>query len=138
MNEEITVYYKTGCSSCRKALAFFSEQHLPVKEVNVKAETIPSSVLLSILKQSENGFLDLLKGNIDDEHLRKFEEMTTMDFIDFITKNPENQSLLRTPIIIQGNGEKKVNIGYQAEEIRMFLPLEVKHKMLAEIYSHAI
>lgn len=134
MDENITVYLKPSCSSCRKAIQFFSDNGIPIKQVSLKSDHITSSLLFSLLKLTENGVWDILKRNLKEEEVKMFEEMSTMEFITFITSSFENQLYLRAPLIIQGNAEKKVNIGFNDDEIRTFLPAQTKHEILKELY----
>ncbi|MGL6057393.1 MAG: ArsC/Spx/MgsR family protein, partial [Culicoidibacterales bacterium] len=75
-----------------------------------------------ILERTENGTEDIIsrrskvimEGNID------IESMSLNTLIEFVQENP---SVLRRPIIID---DKRLQVGYNDEEIRTFVPRELR------------
>ena len=75
-----------------------------------------------MLIHSENGFEDIIstrskyimENNIDIENM-KFSELEKLII--------ENPSILRRPIIVEDN---KLQVGYNEEEIRVFIPKEIR------------
>lgn len=77
--------------------------------------------LLKVLEETNRGFTDLLKhyerlGEEDRLNLSLLEKMTVNEALDFLKVH---SNLIRTPVIIEGD---KTCIGYNPEQIRMFLP----------------
>ncbi|OJG77533.1 hypothetical protein RV10_GL002367 [Enterococcus pallens] len=60
---------------------------------------------------------DLIKRTVDSSH---FDDMTLTQALDSLIKDP---SPLRTPILFDG---KKMELGFHEEEIRCFIPHELR------------
>ena len=114
----VTLYISPSCASCRKAKAWFDEHHIPYKERNILSEKLTLDEIKNILHFTEEGTDEIISSksktfqklniNIDSLSLR---ELYTI-----IEENPE---LLRRPLILD---EKRLQVGYNEEEIRSFLP----------------
>lgn len=84
---------------------------------------------MQVLRMTENGTEDIistrsrtfqnLKINLDD--------LSIDQLIDLVEKNP---SLLRRPIIME---DRRLQVGYNEDEIRRFLPRKVRRLELEEI-----
>ena len=123
----VIIYTTPSCASCRKAKAWLDEHKIPYIEKNIFAFPITKEDIRLILKNTENGFEDIIstrskyivENNIDIENM-KFSELEQL-----IIDNP---SILRRPIIVDDN---KLQVGYNEEEIRVFIPKELR-KLLME------
>lgn len=120
----IKVYTTPSCSSCRKAKKFFEEENIPYLEKNIFVSDLNETELKDILVKSENGTDDIIskrskiikEGNVDVDN------MSINQLIQFIRQNP---SVLKRPIMVDDN---KIQVGYDKEEIRVFIPHERRVK----------
>ena len=121
----LTVYTSPSCSSCRKAKEFLKEQDIPYTEKNIFVNVLNENELKDILTKTENGTEDIIskKSKIIKENKTDINNMTIKELIAFIRENP---SVLKRPIIVD---ETKLQVGYNSEEIRVFIPHE---KRMAE------
>lgn len=124
----VDLYVSPSCTSCRKAKAWLEKHNIPYKERNIFSEPLTKRELLQILRMTENGTEEIistrsrafqqLKINLDDLSIDKL--------LDLLEKNP---SLLRRPIIMD---DRRLQVGYNEDEIRRFLPRKVRRLELAE------
>ena len=121
----LTVYTSPSCSSCRKAKEFLKEQDIPYTEKNIFVNVLNENELKDILTKTENGTEDIIskKSKIIKENKADINNMTIKELIAFIRENP---SVLKRPIMVD---ETKLQVGYNSEEIRVFIPHE---KRMAE------
>ena len=121
----IKIYTSPSCSSCRKAKEFFKKEDIPFQEKNILVNVLNEKELRDILSKTENGTEDIIsnKSKIIKEGKADINNMTISELIAFIRKNP---SVLKRPIMID---DSKMQVGYNAEEIRVFIPHE---KRMAE------
>ena len=123
----VTLYVTPSCTSCRKARAWLEENNIPYQERNIFTEPLTLNEIKAILRMTEEGTEDIVSTrskayaelNID------ISEMPLNDFFDLVQKEP---GLLRRPIMID---EKRLQVGYNEDEIRRFLPREVRALELA-------
>ena len=114
----INLYLSPSCTSCRKARVWFNSYGVPFEEHNILTQPMTADDLKAILAKTENGTEDIIstrskvfqKLNID------VDELTMNQLINLISEHP---SLLRRPIIVD---EKRMQIGFNEDEIRAFLP----------------
>ncbi len=114
----ITIYTSPSCSSCRKVKKWFDEQKIPYKEKNIFASTLSENELKDMLIKAENGTDDIIsnRSKIIKEQKVNIDDMTISELIQFIRENP---SVLKRPIMLD---DKRVQVGYNSEEIRTFIP----------------
>jgi regulatory protein spx len=76
-----------------------------------------------ILEKTENGTEDIIstRSKVIAENNIDLDSMSISELIAFIQDNP---SAMKRPIIIEGN---KLQIGYNEEEIRMFIPRKLRN-----------
>ena len=123
----VTLYVTPSCTSCRKARAWLEENNIPYQERNIFTEPLTLNEIKAILRMTEEGTEDIISTrskayaelNID------ISEMPLNDFFDLVQKEP---GLLRRPIMID---EKRLQIGFNEDEIRRFLPRKVRALELA-------
>ena len=124
----VTLYTSPSCTSCRKAKAWLQENGIPFKERNIFSEPLNIDEIKNILRMTEDGTEDIIskrskaysKLNVD------LDELPMKQLYKLISKNP---GLLRRPIIVD---EKRLQVGYNVDEIRRFLPRQVRELELAE------
>lgn len=121
----IIIYYSISNNSSKNALKWFKNKKIDVLQKRV--EQISRKDLLHALTLSDNGISELLKQSIKaSEHsqtlIQKILSLSFEESVELILKHPE---VLKLPLII---GEKKINVGYNTENIRTFIPK--KHRSL--------
>ena len=120
----VKIYTTNSCASCRKAIKWFKEHNIPYKEVNFFNTPITREDIISILENTEEGFEDIIstRSKVFSESKLNIEDMKFNELVDFIIKNP---SVLKRPIIVD---EHKLQVGYNDEEIRVFIPRELRRQ----------
>lgn len=129
----VILYTSPSCTSCRKARAWLQEHNIPFKERNIFSEPLSLDEIKNILRMTENGTEDIIskrskaykKLNLD------LNELPMKQLFSLISENP---GLLRRPIIMD---DKRLQVGYNEDEIRRFLPRKVRALELAEAQRKA-
>jgi len=124
----VTLYTSPSCTSCRKARTWLEDQSIPFTERNIFSEPLSLEEIKEILRMTEDGTDEIIstrskifqKLNID------LDSLPLQQLFDLIQKNP---GLLRRPIILD---EKRLQVGYNEDEIRRFLPRKVRTYQLRE------
>lgn len=121
-NEMIRIYTAPSCASCRKVKAWLKDHNIPFIEKNIFSTLLRKAELQELLERSENGTDDIIskRSKIIKENKIDIDSMKMNDLIQFIQENP---SVLKRPIIID---ERRFQVGYNAEEIRVFIPKELR------------
>lgn len=127
----LNLYTSPSCTSCRKAKAWLKEYDISFKKRNIFANPLNKEEIMQVLRMTENGTEEIistrsrtfqnLKINLDD--------LSIDQLIDLVEKNP---SLLRRPIIMD---DRRLQVGYNEDEIRRFLPRKVRRLELEEIQA---
>jgi len=119
----VELYTTPSCSSCRKAKKWLEEFGIPYVEKNLLVTGITRDDIKFILEKTENGFEDIIskRSKAFKENNLNPDEMTINQLLDFIIENP---SVLRRPILVDNKG--RLQVGYNEEEIRSFLPRELR------------
>lgn len=118
----LKVYTSPSCSSCRKVKEFLKESNIPFVEKNILSSVLNETELKDILAKSENGVDDIISKRskiIKEQHIN-IDDMKIPELIEFIRNNP---TVLKRPIIVN---DRLIQVGYNNEEIRVFLPKELK------------
>ena len=115
----VTIYTSPSCASCRKVKKWFVEQNIPFKEKNIFSSTLDENELKDILSKTENGTEDIIstRSNVFKEGNIDVDNMSINQLVAFIKENP---SVLKRPIIVD---DRRVQVGYNEEEIRTFIPI---------------
>lgn len=124
----VTLFSSPSCTSCRKAKAWLEEHEIPYKERNIFTEPLTIEEAKQILRMTENGTDEIIstRSKIFQELDVDLETMPLQDLFKLISEHP---GLLRRPIIID---EKRLQVGYNEDEIRRFLPRRVRTFQLLE------
>ena len=127
----VTLYLSPSCTSCRRAKAWFDEHQIPYKERNILSEKLSVDEIKDILRYTEDGTDEIISTkskafqklniNIDSISLRELYKLIN-----------ENPGLLRKPLIMD---EKRLQVGFNEEEIRSFLPRKMRLFQLDEVYN---
>lgn len=127
----VTLYIAPSCTSCRKSRTWLEENNIPHKERNIFSEPLEASEIKSILRMTENGTDEIIstRSKAFKELGANLEELPLRNLIVLIQENP---GLLRRPIIID---DKRLQVGYNEDDIRCFLPREVRAIELARAHK---
>jgi regulatory protein spx len=127
----VTLYLSPSCTSCRRAKAWLDEHQILYKERNILSEKLTIDEIKNILRHTEDGTDEIIstkskafqKLNIDIDSLSLRELYTIIK---------ENPGLLKKPLILD---EKRLQVGFNEEEIRSFLPRKMRIFQLDEVHS---
>lgn len=124
----VTLYTSPSCTSCRKAKAWLIEHNIPFKERNFFSESLSLDEIKQILRMTEDGTDEIISTRSKVfQHLDvNIEQLPLKDLFHLIQENP---GLLRRPIILD---DKRLQVGYNEDEIRRFLPRTVRTYQLEE------
>ena len=125
----VTLYTSPSCTSCRKARAWLQEHDIPFTERNIFSDPLSVDEIKNILRMTEDGTEDIIsKRSKAYQSLKVDLNALPMKLIS------ENPGLLRRPIIMD---DKRLQVGYNEDEIRRFLPRQVRELELAEAQRKA-
>lgn len=124
----VTLYTAPSCTSCRKAKAWLESNNIPFKERNIFSEPLTIEEIKEIFRMTEDGTDEIISTRSKTfQNLKvNLESLPLQELYQLIRDNP---SLLRRPIIID---EKRLQVGYNEDEIRRFLPRKVRTYQLRE------
>jgi transcriptional regulator, Spx/MgsR family len=114
----LTFYTAPSCTSCKKAKVWLVKHDIEFYERNIISKPLTEGEIRHILTMSDEGIEGLISTrnryvkllNID------FDDLTFSEVVKIISENPQ---ILRRPILMD---DKRLHIGYNEEEIRIFLP----------------
>ena len=118
----VTLYTSPSCTSCRKARAWLEEHNIPFEERNIFSNPLNVDEIKQILQMTEDGTEEIIskRSKIFQDLDIDLDELPLQKLYTLIQKNP---GLLRRPIIMDS---KRLQVGYYADEIRRFLPRDVR------------
>ncbi|WP_125576230.1 transcriptional regulator SpxA [Lapidilactobacillus mulanensis] len=118
----VNLYTSPSCTSCRKARAWLKDHDIPFKERNIFSDPLTKDEIKQILRMTEDGTEEIIstRSKVFQELGIKIDDLTMDALLNLVEKNP---GLLRRPIIMD---EKRLQVGYNEDEIRRFLPREVR------------
>ncbi|MEH7223952.1 transcriptional regulator SpxA [Bacillus sp. JJ1566] len=124
----VTLYTSPSCTSCRKAKSWLEENQIPYQERNIISDSLSIEEIKEILRMTEDGTDEIIstRSKVFQKLNVNLETMPLQDLYKLIQGNP---GLLRRPIIID---EKRLQVGYNEDEIRRFLPRKVRTFQLKE------
>ena len=122
----ITLFLSPSCTSCRKARAWLTKHEVPFQEHNIITSPLSREELMSILSFTENGTEDIIstRSKVFQKLDIDVDEMSISELIQLIADKP---SLLRRPILLD---KKRMQIGFNEDEIRAFLPRNYRKQEL--------
>lgn len=127
----LNLYTSPSCTSCRKAKAWLKEHDISFKERNIFANPLNKEEIMQVLRMTENGTEEIISTRSRTFQNLKINlyDLSIDQLIDLVEKNP---SLLRRPIIMD---DRRLQVGYNEDEIRRFLPRKVRRLELEEIQA---
>ncbi len=118
----VVLYTTASCGSCRKAKAWLEENQIDYTEKNIVSNSMTVDELKSILRLTEEGATEIISTRsktFQDLNIN-IDELSLNEFYQLIVEHP---LMLRRPIMLD---EKRLQIGFNDEEIRKFLPRSVR------------
>lgn len=118
----VTLYTSPSCTSCRKARAWLKENNIPFVERNIFAEPLSVAEIKQILRMTELGTEEIIstRSKIFQQLGLDLESISMQGLIAQVANHP---GLLRRPIMMD---EKRLQVGYNEDEIRRFLPRQIR------------
>ncbi|KRK58022.1 transcriptional regulator Spx [Lentilactobacillus hilgardii DSM 20176 = ATCC 8290] len=122
-----------SCTSCRKAKKWLTENNVEFKERNIFANPLTKNELKQILMLSETGTEGLIstRSYVYDQFKDKINALTIGELLELLETHPE---MIRRPIMID---EKRLQIGFNDDEIRRFLPRDIRKSDLERMIKNA-
>lgn len=114
--------YGLGCKSTKKARQWMISNQIPFTERNMMENPLTVHELQELLRITTDGTDDIISKkslpyrtmNID------FDKLSLLELLEIVHEHPR---LLKSPIIVE---KKKLQVGFNEEEIRKFLPRKVR------------
>ncbi|KJY60963.1 Regulatory protein spx [Bombilactobacillus mellifer] len=124
----VILYTSPSCTSCRKAKQWFKDNDIAFKERNIFAQPLTKEEIKKILQMTEDGTEEIISTRSKAyQNIRvDIDDLTIEQLIALIEQNP---GLLRRPIMMD---DKSLQVGYNEDEIRRFLPRKVRILELKE------
>ena len=115
----LRIYTSYNCGSCKKATAWLEQKGIVYENFNLFSKKLQEKDVLSILKYTENGFVDIIstRSKIYEHVKDDVKDKTVNQYVKFIIDNP---SILRRPIIVDDVTEN-ILIGYNENEMNILL-----------------
>lgn len=130
----VTLYSSSSCTSCRKARTWLINHDIPFVERNIFKQPLSKEEIKAILRLSEEGTEEIIstrsKGFVDLDI--DIDDLPLSALVDLIQANP---SILKRPIMLD---DRRLQVGYNEDEIRLFLPRKVRKEELfqAQLMDH--
>ncbi|MCL5457511.1 Spx/MgsR family RNA polymerase-binding regulatory protein [Loigolactobacillus coryniformis] len=118
----IKLFTQTSCNSSRKARQWLRDHDLEFEEQNVGKKAPTTAELKHILSLTENGLDDIISTR-SRAYPEVAAQLPDMSFNETLKLLCERTQLLRKPIIVT---ENKVQIGFNDDEIRKFVPRHIR------------
>ena len=124
----VDLYVSPSCTSCRKAKQWLEQHNIPYKERNIISDPLNREEIIHVLRMTEEGTEEIVstRSKAFQELNIDLDDISINELIDLIEKNP---SLLRRPIILD---DRRMQVGYNEDEIRRFLPRSVRRLEMAQ------
>lgn len=118
----VTLFTTPSCTSCRKAKAWLEEYGISYTEKNMAHNPLKINEIKAIMRLTEDGTEDIIstRSKAFKELNVDIDELSLKELFMLIQENP---TLIRRPIILD---EKRLQIGYNEDEIRQFVPREIR------------
>lgn len=122
----VILYSSPSCTSCRKAKMWLENHHIPYVERNLMKEPLRADEVKAMLRLTEDGTDELIstRSKAFTDLNMELDDISMSHLIGLIVDNP---SLLKRPIIMD---DRRMQVGYNEDEIRRFLPREVRQREL--------
>ncbi|MFC6294462.1 Spx/MgsR family RNA polymerase-binding regulatory protein [Lactiplantibacillus daoliensis] len=125
----VNLYYSTSSKSSRSARAWLVANNIAFNERDIIANPLDRDELKQILRLTENGFEDIVSTRSKAFKALHI-DLSDLGFNQLLDLLVEKPQLLKRPIIYDG---RRLQIGYNEEDIRAFLPRSVRKSELRQI-----
>lgn len=118
-------------SSSRLARKWLIDHGIEFKERNLARRPLGADEIKKLLRLTENGTMDLISTRCNTYQQLKvnWDELTVSQLIDLMVKHPE---LIRRPLLFN---DQQLQVGFSEDDIRSFLPRQVRRKHLKALMS---
>ncbi len=117
----VTLFGST-CSSSKKAIQWFMDHEIPYEFRHIVHQPLTEEEFFAILEKTEQGTEEIISTR--SEAYQKLEiDFSQISLKKLYTYIREFPTLLRRPIMLD---DKRVLVGYDAHEIRQFLPRSMR------------
>lgn len=122
----VTLFSSPSCTSCRKAKSWLENHNIEYEERNIFSEPLTIKEIQRILSITEQGTEDIIsfRSKTFQKLNINLDELSMKNLYKIIQDNP---GMLKRPILID---DKRLQVGYNVDEIRRFLPREVRENQL--------
>lgn len=130
----LNLYVAPSSASSRKARVWLKDHDIAFHERNINSDPLNADEVKQILRLTENGSEDIIstRSNIFKKLNLNLDNLSTTQLVDLLVKYPD---LIKRPIIFD---DKRLEVGYNEEEIRRFLPRNVRQAELRQLESKLI
>lgn len=124
----LNLYTSPSCTSCRKTRSWLQDHNIPYNERNIFSEPLNVEEVQQILRMTEEGTEEIIstRSKVFQELDVDLDDLPLNDLLELIQNNP---GLLRRPIMLD---DKRLQVGFNEDEIRRFLPREVRELELRQ------
>jgi regulatory protein spx len=124
----VTLYSTPSCTSCRKAKSWLEEHQIAFTERNILSKPLTNNEIKNILRLTEDGTDEIIstKSKAFQKLNVNIESLSLPELYKIISDYP---GLLRKPLIVD---EKRLQVGFNDDEIRRFLPRRIRSFQLRE------
>ncbi|MCM3118258.1 transcriptional regulator SpxA [Neobacillus sp. MER 74] len=129
----VTLFTTPSCGSCRKAKAWFEEHQIDYIERNILSHPLTIDEIKSILRMTEEGTSEIISTNSKAYQDLKV-DIDTLPLNQLYKLIIEHPKMVRRPIIMD---EKRLQVGYNEDEIRSFLPRRIRNYLYNELQKEA-
>lgn len=127
----VTLFVSPSCTSCRRAKSWFQEHQIPYKERNILSEKLTIDEIKNILHYTEDGTDEII--STKSKAFQKLNiNIDSLPLRELYTIIKENPGILKRPLMLD---EKRLQVGFNEEEIRSFLPRKMRVFQLDEDHS---
>lgn len=119
---KVTLYSSSSCTSCRKARKWLEENNIPFTERNIFKQPLTEDEIKDILRLTEDGTEEIISTRskvFTDMHIR-LDDLKLGQLVALIQERP---AILKRPIMMD---DRRLQVGYNEDEIRLFLPRQVR------------
>ncbi|MCM0582813.1 transcriptional regulator Spx [Weissella diestrammenae] len=125
----VTLFTSPSCTSCRKAKAWLEMHDIPYIERNMMKHPMSREEIKHILSLTEGGTEEIIsvRSKLFSDMKTRLDDLTLNEMIDLIQQYP---ALIKRPLLVD---DKCLQVGYNEDEIRCFLPRKVRQAELARL-----
>lgn len=123
-----TIYFPKLYFLQKGSCVVAQEHQIPFVERNIFSEPLNSSELKAILQMTEDGTEEIIstRSKVFQKLNMDLDELPLQELLELVQNNP---GLLRRPIMID---DKRLQVGFNEDEIRRFLPRDVRQLELRQ------